>query len=149
MMHAPPFHILLAEDLPADAGLVRAALQEGKFYCSLDVVEDGEQALAYLRGEIAEARRPDLVLLDLNLPRLTGREVLAAMKQDPELRSIPVVVLTTSDVERDIEASYSLGAVGFVTKPLDVNEFFGAIHAIEDYWFTVVRLPHGHAEPQS
>jgi CheY-like chemotaxis protein len=149
MMHAPPFHILLAEDLPADAGLVRAALQEGKFYCSLDVVEDGEQALAYLRGEIAEARRPDLVLLDLNLPRLNGREVLAAMKQDAELRSIPVVVLTTSDVERDIEASYSLGAVGFVTKPLDVNEFFGAIHAIEDYWFTVVRLPHGHAEPQS
>lgn len=143
MIHAPPFHILLAEDLPADAGLVRAALQEGKFYCSLDVVEDGEQALAYLRGEIDGGRRPDLVLLDLNLPRLTGREVLAAMKEAPELRTIPVVVLTTSDVERDIETSYSLGAVGYVTKPLDVVEFFEAIHAIEDYWFTVVRLPHG------
>lgn len=143
MTQASPFHILLAEDLPADAGLVRAALHEGRFYCSLDVVEDGEQALAYLRGGVPGARRPDLVLLDLNLPCLNGREVLRAMKDDPELRMIPVVVLTTSDVERDIEASYSLGAVGFVTKPLDVTEFFQAIHAIEDYWFTVVRLPNG------
>lgn len=143
MTQDTPFHILLAEDLPADAGLVRAALREGRFYCSLDVVEDGEQALAYLRGERPGGRRPDLVLLDLNLPRMNGREVLAAMKADPDLRLIPVVVLTTSDVERDIEASYSLGAVGFVTKPLDVMEFFQAIHAIEDYWFTVVRRPQG------
>jgi len=143
MTDTPPFHILLAEDLPADAGLVREALREGRFYCTLDVVEDGEQALAYLRGEIAGARRPDLLLLDLNLPRLNGREVLAAMKQDPALHLIPVVVLTTSDVERDVEASYSLGAAGFVTKPLDVLEFFQAIHAIEDYWFTVVRRPKG------
>ena len=143
MTQDPPFHILLAEDLPADAGLVREALREGRFYCSLDVVEDGEQALAYLHGEIPGARRPDLVLLALNLPRLNGREVLRAMKEDDDLRLIPVVVLTTSDVERDIEASYSLGAVGFVTKPLDVGEFFKAIHAIEDYWFTVVRLPQG------
>lgn len=143
MIQAPPFHILLAEDLPADAGLVRAALQEGKFYCSLDVVEDGEQALAYLKGQMAGARRPDLVLLDLNLPRLNGREVLRAMKEDEDLRTIPVVVLTTSDVERDVEASYSLGAVGFVTKPLEVEAFFQAIHTIEDYWFTVVRLPGG------
>jgi len=143
MTDTPPFHILLAEDLPADAGLVREALREGRFYCTLDVVEDGEQALAYLRGEIAGARRPDLLLLDLNLPRLNGREVLAAMKQDPALHLIPVVVLTTSDVERDVEASYSLGASGFVTKPLDVMEFFQAIHAIEDYWFTVVRRPKG------
>ena len=143
MTDTPPFHILLAEDLPADAGLVREALREGRFYCTLDVVEDGEQALAYLRGEIAGARRPDLLLLDLNLPRLNGREVLAAMKQDPALHLIPVVVLTTSDVERDVEASYSLGAAGFVTKPLDVMEFFQAIHAIEDYWFTVVRRPKG------
>ncbi len=143
MTDTPPFHILLAEDLPADAGLVREALREGRFYCTLDVVEDGEQALAYLRGEIAGARRPDLLLLDLNLPRLNGREVLAAMKQDPALHLIPVVVLTTSDVERDVEASYSLGAAGFVTKPLDVMEFFQAIHAIEDYWFTVVRRPRG------
>lgn len=143
MTDTPPFHILLAEDLPADAGLVREALREGRFYCTLDVVEDGEQALAYLRGEIAGARRPDLLLLDLNLPRLNGREVLAAIKQDPALHLIPVVVLTTSDVERDVEASYSLGAAGFVTKPLDVLEFFQAIHAIEDYWFTVVRRPKG------
>lgn len=143
MTETVPFHILLAEDLPADAGLVREALREGRFYCTLDVVEDGEQALAYLRGEIAGARRPDLLLLDLNLPRLNGREVLAAMKQDPALHLIPVVVLTTSDVERDVEASYSLGAAGFVTKPLDVLEFFQAIHAIEDYWFTVVRRPKG------
>lgn len=144
MTQPAPFHILLAEDLPADAGLVRAALQEGRFYCTLDVVEDGEQALAYLRGQMPNARRPDLVLLDLNLPRMCGREVLRAMKEDEVLRTIPVVVLTTSDVERDVEASYSLGAVGFVTKPLDVSEFFQAIHAIEDYWFTVVRLPHGN-----
>lgn len=143
MTETTPFHILLAEDLPADAGLVREALREGRFYCTLDVVEDGEQALAYLRGEIAGARRPDLLLLDLNLPRLNGREVLAAMKLDPALHLIPVVVLTTSDVERDVEASYSLGAAGFVTKPLDVLEFFQAIHAIEDYWFTVVRRPKG------
>lgn len=140
-MTTPLFHILLAEDLRADATLVRNALAEGKFLCSLDVVEDGEAALAYLRDETAQARRPDLVLLDLNLPRLNGREVLQEMKADPELRSIPVVVLTTSDVERDVEASYSLGAVGYVTKPLDVGEFFAAIHAIEDYWFTVVRRP--------
>jgi len=105
MTDTPPFHILLAEDLPADAGLVREALREGRFYCTLDVGEDGEQALAYLRGEIAGARRPDLLLLDLNLPRLNGREVLAAIKQDPALHLIPVVVLTTSDVERDVEAS--------------------------------------------
>ena len=143
MTDTPPFHILLAEDLPADAGLVRAALREGRFYCSLDVVEDGEQALAYLRGELPGARRPDLLLLDLNLPRLNGREVLRAIKADPDLHLIPVVVLTTSDVERDVEASYSLGAAGFVTKPLDVLEFFQAIHAIEDYWFTVVRRPKG------
>lgn len=143
MTETTPFHILLAEDLPADAGLVREALREGRFYCTLDVVEDGEQALAYLRGEVPGARRPDLLLLDLNLPRLNGREVLAAMKQDPALHLIPVVVLTTSDVERDVEASYSLGAAGFVTKPLDVLEFFQAIHAIEDYWFTVVRRPKG------
>lgn len=144
MIQMPPFHILLVEDLAADAGLVRAALKEGRFYCSLDVVEDGEQALAYLRGELPGTQRPDLVLLDLNLPRLNGRDVLRIMKEDESLRAIPVVVLTTSDVERDVEASYSLGAVGFVTKPLDVGEFFQAIHAIEDYWFTVVRLPGGH-----
>lgn len=145
MTQAPPFHILLVEDLPADALLVRTALEEGRFYCSLDVVEDGEQALAYLHGEIPGAKRPDLVLLDLNLPRLNGREVLRAMKDDADLRLIPVVVLTTSDVERDVEASYSLGAVGFVTKPLDVAEFFQAVHAIENYWFTVVRRPLGKA----
>lgn len=137
------FHILLVEDLRADAALVRTALSEGKFLCTLDVVEDGEDAIAYLRGQNDGARRPDLVLLDLNLPRMNGREVLAEMKADPDLRSIPVVVLTTSDVERDVEASYSLGAVGYVTKPLDVTEFFAAIHAIEDYWFTVVRRPKG------
>jgi len=142
-MTAPLFHILLAEDLRADAALVRTALEEGKFLCTLDVVEDGEAALAYLRGELEGARRPDLVLLDLNLPRMNGREVLAAMKADPKLALFPVVVLTTSDVERDVEASYSLGAVGFVTKPLDVTEFFAAIHAIENYWFTVVRRPKG------
>jgi CheY-like chemotaxis protein len=138
------FHILLAEDLRADAALVRAALKEGKVLCTLDVVEDGEDAMTYLHGETPGARRPDLVLLDLNLPRMNGREVLREMKADPDLRSIPVVVLTTSDVERDVEASYSLGAVGYVTKPLDVMEFFAAIHAIEDYWFTVVRRPKGN-----
>ncbi|MGE5545258.1 MAG: response regulator [Solirubrobacterales bacterium] len=139
---APPFEILLVEDLAADAALVRAALKEGKFYCKLDVVDDGEKAVAYL-NERRFGRLPDLVLLDLNLPRMSGREVLQVIKDDPALRTVPVVVLTTSDVERDVEASYLLGAAGYVTKPLDVMAFFQAIHAIQDYWFTVVRRPRG------
>lgn len=135
-----PFLILLVEDLPADAMLVRTALKEGKIYCALDVVDDGEKALRYLASP-PSGRLPDLVLLDLNLPRVNGHEVLKAMKDDDLLRAIPVVMLTTSDVERDIEASYDLGAAGYVTKPLNLSAFFHAIHAIEDYWFTVVRRP--------
>lgn len=138
-----PFNILLVEDCAADATLVRAALEEGKFFCGLHVVSDGREAMAFLgrTHPYEEVPRPDLVLLDLNLPRMNGREVLSAMKETPELSTIPVVVLTTSDVERDVEASYALGAAGFVTKPLDITQFFDAIHAIEDYWFTVVRRP--------
>ena len=143
MTDAPMFHILLIEDDPADAGLVKRAVRDGKLLCSLDHVRDGEEALAYLRheGAFAETRRPDLILLDLNMPRMDGRETLRQIKGDDALKTIPVVVLTTSDVERDIEASYLLGANSFVTKPLDVQDFFRIVSALGDYWFSVVKLP--------
>jgi CheY-like chemotaxis protein len=138
-----PFTILLAEDEPADAGLVRAALTQGRIACDFRHVIDGREAMDYLRrdGRFGDAPRPDLVLLDLNMPRMDGREVLRAIKADAELRAIPVVVLTTSDVERDVESSYLTGAAGYVTKPLDIEQFFAVIHGIEDYWFSIVRRP--------
>ena len=138
-----PFTILLAEDEPADAGLVRAALNQGRIACDFRHVIDGREAMDFLRrdGRFGDAPRPDLVLLDLNMPRMDGREVLRAIKADAELRAIPVVVLTTSDVERDVESSYLTGAAGYVTKPLDIEQFFTVIHGIEDYWFSVVRRP--------
>lgn len=136
-----PFTILLAEDEPADAGLVRAALNQGRIACDFRHVIDGREAMDFLRrdGRFGDAPRPDLVLLDLNMPRMDGREVLRAIKADVELRAIPVVVLTTSDVERDVESSYLTGAAGYVTKPLDIEQFFAVIHGIEDYWFSIVR----------
>ncbi|MDX2104428.1 MAG: response regulator [Alphaproteobacteria bacterium] len=137
------FRILLVEDDPADAGLVKRAMRESRLLCQVEHVRDGVEALAYLRQEgeaYAGSARPDLVLLDLNMPRMDGREVLRLMKGDDDLRRIPVVVLTTSDVERDIEASYGLGANSFVTKPMDVNDFFAVIRQIETYWFQVVKL---------
>lgn len=139
-----PFHILLVEDDPADAGLAKRAIREGRILCDVHHAVDGEEALAYLRREgarNAHARRPDLILLDLNMPRLDGRGVLAAIKQDPDLRNIPVVVLTTSDVQQDIEAIYRLGANSFITKPLDLQDFFAVVSGLETYWFSIVKLP--------
>ncbi len=138
-----PFRILLVEDDPADAGLVKRAIRDGKILCTVDHAKDGAEAIDFLRrrGErFADARRPNLILLDLNMPRLDGRQVLQEVKNDPDLRAIPVVVLTTSDIEHDVEASYLLGANSFVTKPMDVQDFFDVIRSLEDYWFNVVRL---------
>jgi len=135
--------ILLVEDNPGDVRLTREALREGKVRNNLNVVDDGVKALAFLRreGEYAEAPRPDLVLLDLNLPRMGGREVLEAIKANPELRSIPVVVLTSSQAEQDIARAYELQANCYVTKPVDLDQFIAVVKSIEDFWFTIVRLP--------
>lgn len=139
-----PFVILLAEDEPADAHLVKAALAENRILTDLHHVSDGREALEFLRREgprFAAAPRPNLILLDLNMPRMDGRECLAALKRDPALRDIPAVILTTSEVERDVLASYSLGAAGFITKPLDIAQFIDAIRHLGDYWIKLVRLP--------
>jgi two-component system response regulator len=135
--------ILLVEDNPADARLTREALRESKISNRLHAVGDGEQALRFLRreGEHADAPRPDLVLLDLNLPRMSGREVLEQVKEDPDLRRIPVVVLTTSEAEEDIVRSYDLHANAYVRKPVDFDQFTEVVRLIEDFWFTVVKLP--------
>lgn len=139
-----PFVILLAEDEPADAHLVKVAIAENHILADLYTVVDGREAFEFLRREgprFAAAPRPDLILLDLNMPRMDGREFLTALKQVPDLLDIPVVVLTTSEVERDVIASYHLGAAGYITKPVDIVEFMAAIRQIGDYWFTLVRLP--------
>lgn len=138
-----PFDILLVEDDMGDAGLVRVALSEGHVHCRIHHVKDGVEAMDFLhrRGAHADAPAPDLMLLDLNMPRMDGREVLKQVKSDPDLQSLPVVVLTTSDVERDIDASYRLGANSFITKPVDIEQFCAAIRSIEDYWFGIVKLP--------
>jgi CheY-like chemotaxis protein len=140
-----PVEILLVEDNPGDVRLTREALKEGKAHVRLSVVSDGDQALAFLRrqGEHAAAPRPDLVLLDLNLPRTGGREVLAQVKADPALRRIPVVVLTSSQAEPDVAASYDLNANCYIIKPLDLDQFIRVVRAIEDFWLTVVKLPRG------
>jgi len=144
MSDYPKFHLLLVEDEPADAMLVRQALIDGKVLADFHHVTDGQAALDFLdaaanngHGEI----RPDLILLDLNMPRMDGREFLTKLRADPRFRNIPVVVLTTSNTERDVEMSYGLGANSFITKPVDIDQLFRAIRTAADYWFTVVRLP--------
>ncbi|MBF0374112.1 MAG: response regulator [Alphaproteobacteria bacterium] len=141
MTEDDPFQVLLVEDDPADAGLVKAALAAGRFYCAVDHARDGRQALERLEQAVERGCLPDLVLLDINMPRMNGHEVLAAIKANPALGKLPVVMLTTSEVERDVQAAYRAGAAGFVTKPIDVDAFFTAIRGIEDYWFGVVRRP--------
>lgn len=138
-----PIDILLVEDSPADVRLTRETLAEGKVRNTLSVVADGMEALAFLRrGKgFAGAPRPDLILLDLNLPRKDGREVLEEVKADPDLRRIPVVVLTTSRAEEDILRSYNLHANCYISKPVDLEQFFTVIKAIDDFWLTVVKLP--------
>jgi CheY-like chemotaxis protein len=138
-----PVEILLVEDNPGDVRLTREALREGKVRNNLSVASDGVEAIAYLRkeGEHAKAVRPDLILLDLNLPRMDGREVLKEIKADPVLRHIPVVVLTSSQAEEDIVRAYDLHANCYVTKPVDLDQFIRVVESIEDFWFTIVKLP--------
>jgi len=138
--------ILLVEDDRGDQELTRRALDEGKIRNDLRIVEDGEEALAYLfrRGKYkdpATSPRPDLLLLDLNLPRVDGREVLEQIRADSKLRRMAVVVLTTSRQEEDILRSYELGCNSFITKPVDINQFIRVIQALERYWFQIVVLP--------
>jgi chemotaxis family two-component system response regulator Rcp1 len=135
--------ILLVEDNPADARLTREVFEGGRLSTHLNVVSDGEQALAFLRREgiYESAPRPKLVLLDLNLPRKDGREVLGELKTDPMLCRIPVIVLTTSAAQTDIMRSYELQANCFITKPLDLDEYFAVVRSIEDFWLATVRLP--------
>ena len=143
-----PIEILLVEDNPGDVRLTQEALKEGKVLNHMDIASDGVDALAYLRraGSHAHAARPDLILLDLNLPKKNGREVLAEIKRDVSLKRIPVVVLTTSSAEQDILESYNLHANAFITKPVDLIQFINIIKSIEDFWLTVVTLPPDEAE---
>lgn len=138
-----PLNILLVEDSADDVELTMEGFKEGKLIHQLDVVDDGIEALNYLRreGKYADAVRPDVILLDLNLPKKDGREVLQEIKSDEELKHIPVIVLTTSRSEQDILTSYKLHANSYISKPVDLAEFFKAIKALEDFWLTVVTLP--------
>jgi two-component system, chemotaxis family, response regulator Rcp1 len=138
-----PIEILLVEDSPADVDLTREALEDAKVRNNLHVASDGVEALAFLRreGPYANAPRPDLILLDLNLPKKDGREVLAEIKADPIQRRIPVVVLTTSEAEQDILRSYDLHANCYITKPVDLEQFVTVVRSIEDFWLAIVKLP--------
>ena len=138
-----PIELLLVEDNPADVRLTIEALKEGKVANRLTVVDDGVKAMEYLyrQGAYADAVRPDLILLDLNLPRKDGREVLAEVKADPALRQIPVVVLTTSQAEEDVLRAYDLHCNCYIYKPVDFEQFMKVVRTIEDFWLTVVHLP--------
>ncbi len=138
-----PIEILLVEDNPGDVRLTIEGLNEGKVRNNLHVARDGVEAMAFLRGEgeFVGMVRPDLILLDLNLPRKDGREVLQELKSDPRLRTIPVVVLTTSRSEVDVLRSYELQANCYITKPVDLEQFITVVRSIEDFWLTVVTLP--------
>jgi len=138
-----PIEVLLVEDNPGDVRLTIEALKEAKVSNNLHIAVDGVEAMAFLRreGKFAEAPHPDLVLLDLNLPKKDGREVLAEIKSDPALRRIPVVVMTTSKAEEDILRSYDLHANCYITKPVDLDQFITVVKSIEDFWLTIVKLP--------
>lgn len=142
-MQADVVDILLVEDSVADIELTRIALGRARLANRLHVARSGEEALSYLRGEPPHeaAARPALVLLDLNMPRMSGREVLVEMKRDENLKSIPVVVLTTSDADDDVTDCYALQAASYITKPVDLEQFVSVAAGIEDYWFALVRLP--------
>ncbi|CAI7978453.1 Response regulator Rcp1 [Frankia sp. Hr75.2] len=138
-----PVEVLLVEDDPGDVLMTREAFEDHKLKNNLNVVSDGVEALAYLRGEgpYADAPRPDLILLDLNLPRRDGRQVLAEVKADERLRRIPIVVLTTSEAEEDVLRSYDLHANAYITKPVDFERFVAVVRQIDDFFITVARLP--------
>lgn len=142
-MNTRPIEILLVEDNPGDVLLTKEGLREGKVHNNLNVVVDGEEAMAFLNreGSYADAPTPDLILLDLNLPRKDGREVLAEIKSDDRLKSIPVVILTTSEADEDIVRSYSLHANCYIKKPVDLAQFISIVKSIDDFWFSIVKLP--------
>ena len=137
--------ILLVEDNEGDARLALEAMRDSKIRNKMHHVVDGEEAMAFLRkeGKYSKAPRPDLILLDLNLPKKDGREVLAEIKKDDELKRIPVVVMTISNAEEDILKSYNLHANCFITKPIDLSQFMKVVHSVEDFWLTIVKLPNG------
>ena len=139
-----PVEILLVEDNPGDVRLTQEALKEGRVMVNLTVAGDGVEALEVLRreGPHADKPRPDLILLDLNLPRKSGREVLEEIKADDVLKRIPVIIMTTSKAEQDIHKAYNLNANCYVTKPVDLDEFLNVVRGIEDFWLTIVTLPH-------
>ena len=147
-IHNGSIKVLLVEDNPGDVRLTKEALKEGKMLNRVTVVGDGVEALSFLRrqGKYADAGQPDLILLDLNLPKKDGRQVLAEIKADPGLKRIPVVVLTTSSAEEDILKTYDLHANCYVTKPVDLEQFMRVVKSIEDFWVTVVKLPSEDAE---
>src|SRR6266540_1684398 len=134
-----PIRVLLVEDNPGDADLTRETLETGKLHIELSLAKDGVEAIELLRrNSLPGGVRPDLILLDLNLPRKDGREILAEIKADDNLKHIPVVILTSSDAERDVAQSYALGANCYVTKPVDLRAFQTIVHAVESFWFSVV-----------
>ncbi|HEY5548326.1 MAG TPA: response regulator [Coriobacteriia bacterium] len=147
MNASAPIQILLVEDNPGDVRLTREVLKEGPISSTLNVVEDGVEALAFLRheGTYADAGPQGLVLLDLNLPKKDGREVLAEMKADPALRRVPVIVLTSSSAGLDILSAYDLHANCYITKPVDLNQFVKVVRSIEEFWLSIVKLPGGEA----
>jgi two-component system, chemotaxis family, response regulator Rcp1 len=138
-----PIDILLVEDNPGDVRLTREALKDAKVLNEIHVARDGVEAMQFVHreGSFKNAPMPDLILLDLNLPRKDGREVLADIKQDPKLCHIPVVVLTTSKADEDIVKTYNLHANAYITKPVDLNRFVEIMHSLEEFWFTIVKLP--------
>jgi len=142
-----PIEVLLVEDSPGDVRLTREALKDAKVHISLHVASDGIEAMAYLQSEgpYVNAIRPDLILLDLNLPRKDGRQVLKEIKESPTLRSIPVVILTTSSSEADILQSYDLHANCYISKPVDLDGFLKVVQSIDSFWLSVVKLPRGTA----
>lgn len=144
-----PIEILLVEDNPGDVRLTQEALKEGKVRNHLYVVFDGIEALAFLHreGDYTNSVRPDLILLDLNLPRMDGRELLAEIKDDDDLKRIPVVILTTSKAEEDVVKTYNLHANCYITKPVDLDQFITVVQAIEGFWMTIVKLPPNGSKP--
>lgn len=149
MYSSNSIELLLVEDNPGDVRLTQEALKDSKLIVRMHHAEDGVEAMQFLRreGRYADSPRPDIILLDLNLPRKDGREVLAEIKATPELKNIPIVVLTTSDDERDILTTYSLHANCYITKPVDFDRFITIVKNIEDFWFSIVKLP-GNAGPE-
>ncbi|MGB0909584.1 MAG: response regulator [Nitrospirales bacterium] len=142
-MNGSPIHILMVEDDEEDVELTKESLVSSKIALDLQVVEDGAQALAYLRKEppFEQSVKPDLILLDLNLPKKNGREVLSAMRGDSNLKTIPVIILTTSDQDADVLRTYELGANCYITKPVGLTQFSKVVSSIEGFWFSIVKLP--------